>query len=165
MPAARQSIHHANPCIHINARRNERRKKMLAKFRNVRVGSLVGAIVLVAAMVGAMLFPSQAFAATVTKTYTITSGNTPVYSTSALQTRIGAIYGSDEVVIRGINRSSTQVTYPIAGGTKTGWIRTSDMLVATSGYAHNSRSRFTTYRRPGGSTYGSVYVGDQVLSL
>ena len=127
----------------------------------------IGALVVALAML-MTLVPSQAYAASGLRCYTIAAANTPVYSTSGLGTKIGAIYASDEVIVNTFSSSkvAVNVTYPISGGrTKTGWIRTSAILTATAGYAHNSTRRYTTYRRPGGASYGSVYVGDQVVVL
>ncbi len=129
--------------------------------------SFVTAISVVLALFVALV-PTPAYAASGLKCYTIGTANTPVYSSSGLSTKIGAIYSSDEVTINSFSSSKTavNVTYPISGGRmKSGWIRTSAILSATGGYAHNSARRYTTYRRPGGSSYGSVYVGDQVVVL
>ena len=127
----------------------------------------IGALAVALALF-ATLLPSRAYAASGLRCYTIGTANTPVYSTSSLGTRIGAIYASDEITVNSFSSSKTaaNVTYPISGGrTKTGWVRMSSILTATGGYAHNSTRRYTTYRRPGGISYGSVYVGDQVVVL
>lgn len=101
------------------------------------------------------------------KCYTIETSNTPVYSNANLTSRIGAVYGSDEVRINSFssNRAAANVTYPTSRGSKSGWIRTSAILSATGGNAYASKGRFTTYRRPGGASYGAVYKGDQVVVL
>lgn len=134
-------------------------------YRHTRVFFSLLAFMLVAAT---FLFvtPSQALAAM--KCYTINNSNTSVYSTSSLSGRIGAVYPTDEVIINSFssNKAAVNVTYPISGGrTKSGWISTSAILTATGGYAHNSKGRYTTYRRPGGASYGAVYKGDQVVVL
>lgn len=115
-------------------------------------------------MFGLLVIPTSALAAD--KGYTISSGNTKVYSNTALTKSYGTIYGSDEVTINAIANTYVKVTYPISGGrTKTGYIRTSALFTALSGYEYTAKAKTTTYRRPGGSSYGYVSAGDRVLVL
>lgn len=109
----------------------------------------------------------QAQSASTLKCYTVGTANTPVYSSANLTSRTGAVYSSDEVRINSFssNKAAVNVTYPTARGSKSGWIRTNAILSATGGYSYNSKGRFTTYRRPGGASYGAVYAGDQVVVL
>jgi hypothetical protein len=112
------------------------------------------------------LVPTPAFAAGGTrKTYTIEAANTPVYSGSGFGKKIGAIFATDEVTVKTVTSNYCIVSYPAGGRTKTGYIRTGAILTATRGNSYTSRTRFATYRRPGGASYGSVYAGDQVLVL
>ena len=112
------------------------------------------------------LFQTTAFAAVTRKCYTISSGNTTVYSNTGLTTRYGSIYGSDEVTVLDVTSRYCRVTYPISGGrTKTGYIPTSAILRGTSGNSYKSRGKVTTYKRPGGGTYGYVSKGDTVTVL
>ncbi len=108
--------------------------------------------------------PVSANAAT-SKAYTISSSDTRVYSNPALTKGYGWIYGSDEVTIKEIKASYCKVTYPIAKGTKTGYIKTSALFTKTSGKVYSAKAAATTYRRPGGTKYGSIYKGDSVLVL
>ncbi len=109
---------------------------------------------------------TPAFAATTRKCYTITSGNTTVYSNTALTKRYGTIYGSDELTVLDVTGRYCRVNYPISGGrTKTGYIPTSAILRGTSGSSYKSRAKITTYRRPWGSSYGYIANGDTVTVL
>lgn len=114
----------------------------------------------------AMLFPTVSSAAVTRKCYTISSGNTPVYSNAGLTSRYGTIYGSDELRVLDVTRTYSRVTYPIAGGrTKTGYIRTSAILWGTGGNTYTSSAQLTTYKRPGGASYGYISRGDRVMIL
>ena len=100
------------------------------------------------------------------KCYTISGSNTPVYSNSGLTNRYGTIYGSDELTVLVVTGSYSRVQYPISGGrTKTGYIRTSAILTATSGSSYKASARITTYRRPGGASYGYISRNDTVTVL
>ena len=107
--------------------------------------------------------PVQAKAAQ--KTYTIATGNTRVYSTSALNSGSGWIYDTDEVTLLEIAERYCKVSYPTSKGAKTGYIYTNAVITQTSGKVYTSRANITAYRRPGGKSYGSVYKGDQVVVL
>ncbi len=123
--------------------------------------SLAGLLLFMLCLLG---LPVSAMAAD--KGYTITSGNTKVYSNTALTKSYGTIYGSDEVTINYIADTYVKVTYPTTKGrTKTGYIRTSALFTAMSGWEYTARAKTTTYRRPGGSSYGYVAKGDKVLVL
>lgn len=117
-----------------------------------------------------LLLPSIALmeskAAGFIKCYTISSGYTNVYSGSNLKIKIGTIYPSDELRINVIDRNYCKVTYPIAKGSKTGYIPTSTILLATGGYPKEATKRITTYRRNStGKSYGYIEKGDKVLEL
>lgn len=112
------------------------------------------------------LFVTPAFAASTRKCYTISSGNTTVYSNADLTTRYGTIYDSDELTVVTVTSKYCKVTYPISGNrTKTGYIPTSAILCGTTGNSYTSRGKVTTYRRPGGSSYGYIASGDNVTVL
>lgn len=111
------------------------------------------------------IFSVPASAAT-RKCYTISSGNTTVYSNTGLSRRYGTIYGSDEVTVLNVTDQYSRVRYPISGGrTKTGYIHTSAILLATSGASYKAGARVTTYRRPGGASYGYIDKNDNVMIL
>lgn len=112
------------------------------------------------------IFSIPAQAASTQKCYLIRNANTTVYSNTALSRRYGTIYGSDELQILSITSRYTKVTYPVSGSrTKTGYIKTSDIFTKTSGNTYTSKAKITTYRRPGGSSYGYIAKGDRVLVL
>ena len=98
--------------------------------------------------------------------YTILNNNTPVYSNTGLTSKYGTIYGSDELSVITVTGRYTKVTYPISGGrTKTGYISTNAILWGTTGNTYTSRAQITTYKRPGGASYGYVATGDRVTIL
>lgn len=110
--------------------------------------------------------PAAPSAASTRKCYTISSGNTPVYSNTGLSKKIGAIYGSDQIIVNTVKSAYTHVTYPISGNRwKSGYIRTSAILLSTGGNSYKARAKITTYRRPGGASYGYVGSGDWVTVL
>lgn len=108
----------------------------------------------------------SALAAGTRKCYTLSAENTPVYSDSTLNVKIGSIFGSDEVTVLEVTGSWCRVSYPISGGrTKTGYIRTSAILLGTGGESYTARAKITTSRRPGGAAYGYIATGDPVTVL
>lgn len=120
---------------------------------------------ILAAVLVFSLFPAVPEAATTRKCYTISSGNTPVYSNTGLTVHKGTIYGSDEITVSTVTGTYCRVTYPISRGTKSGYIHTSAILWGTTGNNYTSTGKITTYKRPGGSSYGYVSKGDIVKVL
>ncbi len=119
-----------------------------------------------AVVVSCCILPTAAQAGATRKCFTISGGNTAVYSNTSLSRKYGTIFGSDEIYVIDVTSGYTKVTYPISGGrTKTGYISTSAILWGTSGKAYTSGARITTYRRPGGSSYGYIDAGDRVVIL
>ena len=103
------------------------------------------------------LFVTPAFAASTRKCYTISSGNTTVYSDTGLSDKYGTIFGTDEITVLDVTGSYCKVTYPISGGrTKTGYIETGAILCGTTGDSYTSREKITTYKRSDGSSYGYI---------
>lgn len=100
------------------------------------------------------------------KIFSIKTGNTRVYSNTGLTSGYGWIYDSDEVTINQITATYLKVTYPISRGTKTGYVYPSAFLTKTSGWlTYTSRAKITTYKRPGGATYGYISKNDKVYIL
>ena len=117
-----------------------------------------------------MLLPTagvhESHAAGFIKCYTISSGYTRVYTSTSFRTKLGTIYPTDELQIREIQNNYVKVTYPVARGTKTGYIPTSAVLLATGGYTKESARKITTYRRNSTSkSYGYIDAGDKVIVL
>ena len=125
---------------------------------------LFGLVIMVVGLL--TIFPASAMAAN--KGYTISSGNTTVYSNAALTKKYGTIYGSDEVIIHSYDREKNRyvkVTYPTSKGSKTGYVHFSAIMTTSSAHAYKAKSKTTTYRRPGGKTYGYISAGDRVVVL
>jgi len=107
-----------------------------------------------------------AFAGSTRRCYTISTGNTTVYSDKGLSKKYGAIFDSDEVTVLDVHDAYCKVRYPVSNRkTKTGFIHTSAILCGTTGDSYTAQARITTYRRPGGAEYGYVDKGDKVTIL
>ncbi len=105
-------------------------------------------------------------AESIRKCYTINSSNTNVYSNTRLTSRIGAIYGSDEVIVYNVTSKYCYVGYPTSRGEKKGYISTSAILLATKGKTVKASNKITTYKRAStSSTYGSISKNDTVIIL
>ena len=114
----------------------------------------------------ALAFTFSVSASAAEKSYSIGTGNTRVYSNTALTNGCGWIYSSDEVTINQISSRYLKVTYPVARGTKTGYVDLKAFLTKTSGWTDSAaRAKITTYRRPGGASYGYIANGDRVSVL
>ena len=50
-------------------------------------------------------------------------------------------------------------------GTRTGYIETNKILLATSGNSYTAKAKIITYRRPNGNTYGYISANDSVIVL
>ena len=98
------------------------------------------------------------------KTYTMSKGNTPVYTDPSFKTQKGTIYGSDEIYIYESTNNYLYVTYPLSGTSqrKDGYIRTSAVLQSTSSYTRQATRQIQTYKRPQ-EQYGYISTGDKVL--
>lgn len=104
-------------------------------------------------------------AASTRKCYLIENKNITAYNNSGLTTYKGTIYGSDEIIVLSVTDRYSYVSYPTRSGRKNAYIPTSAILTRTSGSTYTARARITTYRRPGGWTYGYISRGDQVKVL
>lgn len=114
------------------------------------------------------LIAFNANAASIRKCYTINNENTPVYGNKSLSgSKIGTIYGSDEVTVYEVYDKASYVGYPTANGEKKGWIKTSAILLSTGVKTVKSSGKFTSYKRSTTSSgsYGAVYLADSVTIL
>ena len=126
--------------------------------------SIMSLVLAFAIVIG--LFCIKVSASSSRKCYTISNGNTRVYSNPGLTNGYGWIYGSDEVTVLDVTSRYSRVSYPISGGrTKTGYIATSAILTAVSGKSYTASARITTYRRPDSVSYGYVDRNDTVMVL
>lgn len=111
------------------------------------------------------MFSIPTAAASTRKCYLIKNQNTTVYSNSGLSKTYGTIWGSDEITVLTVTSKYCRVSYPVSGGSKIGYIPTSAILTSTTGNTYASKAQITTYRRPGGYSYGYISKGDQVMIL
>ena len=139
-------------------------KKMIRRRIMKNVKSFMSMMLVFTLVMGLFCIPVSA--ASSRKCFTISSSNTRVYSNTGLTNGYGWIYGSDEVTVLDVTSRYSWVRYPISGGrTKTGYIATSAILTAVSGNSYKAGARITTYRRPGGASYGYVDRNDTVMVL
>ncbi len=133
-----------------------------------------------------LLFSTEVFAAIPSisgtryiKTFGLsTANNTPVYTNARLNQQgtsspfkayNALIYASDEIYIFAMNNTYALISYPTSSGRKQGYVRTSSLTVNNFSQnplkSHNGNRVFTTYRRPGGPSYGSISNGDSVWTV
>ncbi len=123
-------------------------------------------ILMVAIITALCVSPVMAWSAKNTKCYTITSGNTMVYNSNSTSSgKKGTIFGTDEItILESYSNGFYYVEYPIARGTKQGFILKSDVLINTSASNRYATAKIPTYRRNSNSnSYGSIYKNDKVL--
>lgn len=104
-------------------------------------------------------------AASTRKCYLIENRNATAYSNTGLTNKIGTIWGSDEIQVITVTSRYTYVSYPAGSRRKYAYIPTSKILTGTGGYVYTAQAQIQTYKRPGGSSYGSIYKGDKVTIL
>lgn len=123
-------------------------------------------IACVFSLMAGFCFGHSAKADAATKCYTIGTSNVQVYSNTGLTNKYGTIYPSDELTVRSVTERYCKVTYPIAHGTKTGYISTAQILTKTLGSSYKSKAKITTYRRASNkNSYGYIAKGDSVKVL
>lgn len=123
-------------------------------------------VIVLAAVIFVAMFPITSSAASTKKCYTISTGNTTVYSNTGLTKKYGTIYDTDELTVITVKSKYSKVKYPTSDGkTKTGYIHTSAILLNTTGSSYTSSAKVTTYKRPGGAEYGYISKGDKVVKL
>jgi uncharacterized protein YjdB len=107
------------------------------------------------------------------KCYLQGTSNQTTYKTSALSTKSGSVYVSDEITVLSIGKNSAgtyyaYIQYPISSGTKKAYIALNKLSSVTSGSFKNKATAVAkisnVYRRAASTTYGSSYIssGDTV---
>ena len=107
------------------------------------------------------------------KVYTISTGNnTTAYSNTALSTKKGTIYASDEIYVFEIKQNSkgtyyANCSYPVSSGRKEAYIPLSVITSATkASEVITAQATATTYRRASTSnSLGSIAKNDKVYKL
>lgn len=128
--------------------------------------SSLALIVCVFSLIAGFCFENSVKASAATKCYTIGTSNVQVYSNTGLTNKYGTIYPTDEITVNSVTDRYCKVTYPIARGTKTGYISTSKILTKTLGNSYKSKAKITTYRRASANnSYGYIAKGDSVKVL
>ncbi len=120
----------------------------------------------IGSLTGLKLNSSTADAATIRKCYTINTGNTRVYSNTALTRGYGWIYPTDIVTVYTVTDRYSYVGYPAGNREKRGYIATSAILLSTGGNTYkNNVGSFDTYIRPGAGKFGTSTKGDTITIL
>lgn len=131
------------------------------------ISYLLATVIMLTAMLAVGTSPVMAGTPFI-KCYTLTTGNTKVYNSQSLSSgQKGTIFGSDEVkIIEAYTNGFLLAEYPVASGTKRGYILKSDVVISTSGTTKYATAKITTYRRNNTSnTYGSISKDDAVMVL
>ena len=99
----------------------------------------------------------------VMKAYTITSGNSAVYTDPSFSVRKGTVYGSDELWILKATTQYIYFTYSVSGTNqrKDGYMPISSVLAVPKGYYKKATRQIKTYKRAG-VDYGYISSGDSV---
>lgn len=97
------------------------------------------------------------------KAYTITSGNSAVYTDPSFSVRKGTVYGSDELWILKATTKYIYFTYPVSGTNKRkdGYMPITSVLAVPKGYYKHATRQIKTYKRAG-QAYGYISPGDYV---
>lgn len=129
-------------------------------------------LMIMVVVVSSIMLPEKIYAAnqyvTPIKMYAISPyNNTPVYNWYG--TKIGTIYGSDLCTITQVcSDNRLKVTYPIARGTKTGYVNVSSFFADPNYTISKVRvtSNTTVYRRAGSSqTIGTTFTTDTIYKV
>jgi len=109
------------------------------------------------------------------ESYSLSTGNTPVYTTSAFTTRgtsspyqerNAVIYDTDVICIYTITSDYAYVSYPVPGGRSRGYIRTSALTPNNmTDFRATAKGTAIVYNRPGGTAWGSFASGDYVIGF
>lgn len=134
------------------------------------ISTLLASIMLILALAS---IPAQAASWPATsgiQTYVLSTKNdTTVYQTATSTAKYGTIYASDLITIKGYSGSRLKVTYPVSGGTKTGYIESSKVTsskINVSKSSYTAAAKTTTYRRASTSaTLGYISKGDKVYVI
>ena len=145
--------------------------------------SLLLALALAAGLAGIMATPA---AAAIDKwpsisqyayaeSYCLATGDTPVYTSSALnkrgtaspyEERNAVIYASDVIQVYSINSGYAFVSYPIPGGRRHGYIATSALTPNNmADFRATARGSATVYARPGGAAWDTFVAGNYVIGF
>ena len=97
------------------------------------------------------------------KAYTITSGNSAVYTDPSFSVRKGTVYGSDELWILKATTKYIYFTYQVSGTNKRkdGYMPITSVLAVPKGYYKHATRQIKTYKRAG-QAYGYISPGDYV---
>lgn len=105
-------------------------------------------------------------AASARKCHLVGTSNEPGYSDTALTKKKGTIFPTDEITVLSVTSKYCKITWPISGGTKTGYIRTSAILTGTTGPTYYTIKNTTTYQHNNtAAKYGTTTVGDSIIWL
>lgn len=126
----------------------------------------LASILMAVAILASLAVPSVFAVSGNTKCYIIDNHNITAYKNSGLTQKAGTIYPSDELQVLEVTSRWCRVSYPLdRGGRRIAYIPTGAILRGTTGSTVTATGKLTTYKRPGGSSYGYVATGDQTTIL
>ena len=146
---------------------------------------LISLLLVICVFAGMLAFPAQAASTVAWSKLSISSSNTikcyvcgtsnvTTYTSSALSSKSGSVYVTDEITVLSIGKNSSDkwyayIRYPLdGGGTKKAYIPLSAITPSTNAGTRNVASAkiSTIFKRPG-TEYGSSYIskGDVVYVL
>ena len=124
----------------------------------------ISLLLCVCIMASGMAIVKAQAAAEVRVGYLINNANQAVYAEKAMTKKIGTMYGSDEGTISEVTNKTVRVKYPVKGGTKSGYIPRSAVLVDTSTTQKKAMANMTAYKRPSTKEkFGEIYKNDKVF--
>ncbi len=97
------------------------------------------------------------------KGYTIKAGKTDVYENASLQKKAGTISGDEEVTIKEMTGKYAKIVYPVSGGTKTGYVKTAEILSKMNGRKCKTNKKADLYIRPNGKKCDSIAKGTALI--
>ena len=145
---------------------------MKRHLQKIRRSALILALAMFLSLFGPLASGAKAYMYPATetsdlniRTYTLGGENVGVSSSQSLSDHIGSIFPSDLITIRKASGGALQVSYPITGGTKTGWIPVSAVsrgdLNTGSSLAIRAGGSVPLFRRAsGGETLGRISQND-----
>lgn len=100
-----------------------------------------------------------------TTLYTISTGNTQVYSDTNLTRKNGTVSADKELILLGINEKYCKIKWTVGGRTKTGYVVRNTVLLSKNITLYTSIAKIKTYIRPSGKEYGYISKGDEVAVI
>lgn len=109
--------------------------------------------------------PKTTAYASTTTLYTIKTGNTQVYSDTALTRKNGTVSANKELTLLSIKDKYCKISWSADGRKKTGYVARDAVLLSNSITLYTAGKKVKTYIRPNGKEYGYISKDDEVAVL